>query len=159
MIQKNRKGVGKMKVIFLQDVKGKGKKGEVKEVPTGYANNYLLKNKLAEPATPANIKKLQAAQKKEAQEEEQIKKEAEQVKKQLEETTVDIPAKSGDDGRLFGSITSKQIAEHLKKQHKITVDRRKIELQDPLKSLGHHKVAVKLHPDVTGTITVQVVEQ
>src|SRR5699024_12291806 len=94
-----------------------------------------------------------------AQEEEQIKKEADQVKKQLEETTVDIPAKSGDDGRLFGSITSKQIAEHLKKQHKITVDRRKIELQDPLKSLGHHKVAVKLHPDVTGTITVQVVEQ
>lgn len=145
-----------MKVILLKDVKGQGKKGEVKEVPTGYANNFLLKNKLAEPATPGNLRKLQAAQDKEAANEEKIKQEAEDIKKQLEKATVAIPAKSGEDGRLFGSITSKQIAEQLKKDHQIEVDRRKIDLDEPIKSLGHHKVSVKLHPAVTGTITVHV---
>lgn len=145
-----------MKVIFLKDVKGQGKKGEIKEVPTGYANNFLLKNKLAEPATAGNVRKLKAAQDKEAANEEKVRQEAESVKQQLEKITVNIPAKSGEDGRLFGSITSKQIAEQLKKQHKIEVDRRKIELDDPIKALGHHKVPVKLHPQVTGMITVHV---
>lgn len=145
-----------MKVIFLKDVKGKGKKGDIKEVPTGYANNFLLKNKLAEEATPGNIRKLKASQDKAAAEEKEIKQEAINIQKQLEKITVAIGAKSGEDGRLFGSITSKQIAEQLKKDHKIEVDRRKIELPDPIKSLGHHKVPVKLHQDVTGTITVHV---
>src|SRR5699024_8148431 len=150
------KGEMTMKVIFLKDVKGKGKKGEIKEVPTGYANNYLLKNKLAEEATPGNVRKLKASQDKAAAQEEAIKQDAVNVQKQLEKITVAIGAKSGEDGRLFGSITSKQIAEQLKKDHKIDVDRRKIELSDPIKALGHHKVPVKLHHDVTGTITVHV---
>lgn len=145
-----------MKVIFLKDVKGKGKKGEVKEVPTGYANNFLLKNKLAEEATPGNVRKLKASQDKAAAQEEAIKQEAVNIQKKLENLTVTIGAKSGEDGRLFGSITSKQIAEQLKKDHKIEVDRRKIELNEPIKALGHHKVPVKLHHDVTGTITVHV---
>lgn len=148
-----------MKVIFLKDVKGKGKKGEVKDVPTGYANNFLLKNNYAEEATPGNLKKLKAKQNKQEKLEEEEKQEAESLKKKLENTTVKINAKSGEDGRLFGSVTSKQIAESLKKQHSIQVDRRKIELKDPIRTLGHTKVPVKLHHDVTGTITVQVAEE
>lgn len=148
-----------MKVIFLKDVKGKGKKGEVKDVPTGYANNYLFKNNLAEEATPGNLRKLKAQQKKAAEQESKIKQEAENLNKELGKITVSIKAKSGEDGRLFGSITSKQIAESLKKDYKITVDRRKIELEEPIKSLGHHKIPVKLHHEVTGTITVHVIAE
>lgn len=148
-----------MKVIFLKDVKGQGKKGEVKKVPAGYANNFLLKNNLAEEATPGNLRKLKAQQQK-AKEQEQAEKEAaEELKKQLEDIIVKITAKAGDGGRLFGSITSKQIADDLNKQFKVKVDRRKIDLKDPLRSLGHHKVEVKLHNDVVGTINVQVVEK
>lgn len=148
-----------MKVIFLKDVKGKGKKGEVKEVSTGYANNYLLKNKLAEEATPGNLRKLSAQNQKKEEQEAAEKAEAETLKEALDTIAVQIKAKSGEDGRLFGSITNKQIAESLKKDHNKTVDRRKIELKDPIRTLGHVKVPVKLHPDVTGTIHVQVVEE
>lgn len=131
-----------MKVIFLKDVKGQGKKGEVKEVATGYANNYLLKNNLAVEATPANLKKLQAQKKKAAEIEKQEKAKAEQLKQELADLQVKITAKAGDGGRLFGSITSKQIAEELEKQFNKKVDRRKIELPEPLRTLGHHKVSV-----------------
>jgi len=148
-----------MKVIFLQDVKGKGKKGEVKKVSTGYANNYLLKNKLAEEATPGNLRKLKAQQNKALQEETALKQEAEDLKNELGKLTVSMKAKSGEDGKLFGSITSKQIAEKLKKDYKITIDRRKIDLEDSIKSLGQYKVTVKLHPDVTGTFMVHVTEE
>jgi large subunit ribosomal protein L9 len=148
-----------MKVIFLKDVKGKGKKGEIKEVPTGYANNFLLKNKVAEEATPGNLKKLKAQEQKVSEQETIENQQAEALKEKLAHTTVTIYAKSGDDGRLFGSVTSKQIAENLKKDYKIAVDRRKIDLKDPIRTLGISKVPVKLHQKVTGTITVQVVEE
>lgn len=148
-----------MKVIFLKDVKGQGKKGEVKEVPTGYANNFLLKNNLAEEATPGNLRKLKAQQQKEKEREQAEKEAAEQLREQLKNITVQITAKAGEGGRLFGSITSKQIADELKKKHKIPIDRRKIELKDSLRSLGHHRIDVKLHPEVTGIIQVHVVEQ
>lgn len=148
-----------MKVIFLQDVKGKGKKGEVKDVPVGYANNFLFKNNLAEEATPGNLRKLKVQKQKVADQEKAEKQSAEELKSKLEKITVSIKAKSGADGRLFGSITSKQIAEVLKKENKLTVDRRKIELADPIRTLGHTKVPVKLHHEVTGTINVHVVEE
>lgn len=148
-----------MKVIFLQDVKGKGKKGEVKEVSTGYANNYLLKNNLAEEATTGNLRKLKAKQAKAEEEAAAEKAEAEQLKKKLADINVQIKAKSGEDGRLFGSITNKQIAEALKKDYNIKVDRRKIELADPIRSLGHMNVSVKLHHEVTGTIHVEVIAE
>ncbi|MEI3611123.1 50S ribosomal protein L9 [Pseudogracilibacillus sp. SO30301A] len=148
-----------MKVIFLKDVKGKGKKGEVKDVSVGYANNYLFKNNLAEEATPGNLKKLNVQKQKEAEREQEEKSIAEQLKAKLAETTVLIKAKSGEGGRLFGSITSKQIADELKKKHKLDVDRRKIELKDPIRSLGHHKIPVKLHHEINGTITVHVTEE
>ena len=148
-----------MKVIFLQDVKGKGKKGEVKEVSTGYANNYLLKNNLAEEATTGNLRKLKAKQAKAEEEAAAEKEEAEKLKKKLADINVQIKAKSGEDGRLFGSITNKQIAEALKKDYDIKVDRRKIELADPIRSLGHVNVSVKLHHEVTGTIHVEVIAE
>jgi large subunit ribosomal protein L9 len=148
-----------MRVIFLQDVKGKGKKGEVKNVSDGYARNFLLKNKLAEEATPGNMKGLEAQQRKSKQLEEQEKEEAVQLKNTIEKLEVTIKAKSGEGGRLFGSITSKQIAEALQKEHGIKVDKRKIELTQPIRSLGYTNVPVKLHLEVTGTVKVHVVEQ
>lgn len=148
-----------MKVIFLKDVKGKGKKGEVKDVSDGYARNYLLKNNLAEEATPGNLKALEGKKRKKQQLEQEEKDEAIQLKDALAKLTVEITAKSGKDGRLFGSITSKQIAEQLQKQHGHKVDRRKMELDDPIRTLGYTNVPVKLHSEVSGTIKVHVKEQ
>lgn len=148
-----------MKVIFLKDVKGKGKKGEVKKVSAGYAQNFLFKNNLAEEATPGNLRKLQARQQKQADQEQAEKDAAIKLKEELTNCTVEIKAKAGEGGRLFGSITSKQIADELKKQHKHKVDRRKIELPEPIRTLGHVNVPVKLHQDVTGTIKVSIKEQ
>ncbi|MBR7554499.1 50S ribosomal protein L9 [Allobacillus sp. GCM10007491] len=148
-----------MKVIFTKDVKGKGKKGEVKDVAIGYANNYLLKNNLAVEATPGNLKQLEAKKEKQKEQAQQELEDAKKLKETVENLTVELSAKSGDAGRLFGSITSKQIAEELKKTHQIKVDKRKIELDDPIRSLGYTNVPVKLHQDVTATLRVHVVEQ
>lgn len=148
-----------MKVIFLKDVKGKGKKGDVKNVSDGYARNYLLKNNLAEEATPGNLKALQAKKKKDEELELKEKEEAEKLREKLTSLTVEIKAKAGDGGRLFGSITSKQIAEALDKQHGIKIDKRKMELSQPIRSLGYTNVPAKLHPEVTGTIKVHVDEK
>ncbi|MGN7484044.1 50S ribosomal protein L9 [Priestia megaterium] len=148
-----------MKVIFLKDVKGKGKKGEVKNVSDGYAHNFLLKNGYAVEATGGNVKVLEAQknrEQKDAAAELQANKE---LKATLEELTVELKAKSGEGGRLFGSITSKQIAEELKKKHNIKVDKRKIELNDAIRVLGYTNVPVKLHPEVTATVKVHVTEQ
>lgn len=148
-----------MKVIFLEDVKGKGKKGEVKKVSVGYANNYLLKNNLAEEATPGNLRKLKAKEAKAEEEAAEEKAEAEALKTKLADISVEVTAKSGEGGQLFGSITNKQIAEALEKAHQIKVDRRKIELKDPIRSLGHVNVPIKLHHEVTGTIHVHVIAE
>src|SRR5690554_3561914 len=111
-----------MKVIFTQDVKGKGKKGEVKNVSEGYARNYLLKNNLAIEATPGNLKGLEAQKNKEKQKEQEEVKEAEKLRDTLKKLEVTLKTKAGEGGRLFGSITSKQIAEELQKSHKIKID-------------------------------------
>jgi large subunit ribosomal protein L9 len=148
-----------MKVIFLKDVKGKGKKGEIKNVADGYANNFLFKQGLAIEATPANIKALEAQKRKEKQQAEEELAKAKQLKEQLEQITVQLAAKAGEGGRLFGSITSKQIAEALQSQHNIKIDKRKIELEDAIRSLGYTNVPVKLHPEVTATLKVHVTEQ
>lgn len=148
-----------MKVILLKDVKGQGKKGDVVDVSVGYAQNYLLKNNLAKEATTGNLNALKNQQQKQEEREKQEKKDAEQLKEELDNIQVELKAKAGDGGRLFGSITNKQIAEALKKNHGYKIDRRKIELDQPIRALGHRKLPVKLHPDVTGTIHVSVVEQ
>lgn len=147
-----------MKVIFLKDVKGKGKKGEVKNVADGYAHNFLLKQGLAVEANPSNVSSLNAQKKKEEKLAAEELAEAKQLKAKINEITVELTAKSGEGGRLFGSITSKQIAEELQKKHSIKVDKRKIELEDAIRSLGVTKVPVKLYPDVTATLNVHVKE-
>jgi large subunit ribosomal protein L9 len=147
-----------MKVIFLKDVKGKGKKGEVKNVADGYAHNFLLKQGLAVEANPSNVSSLNAQKKKEEKLAAEELAEAKQLKAKIDEITVELTAKSGEGGRLFGSITSKQIAEELQKKHSIKVDKRKIELEDAIRSLGVTKVPVKLYPDVTATLNVHVKE-
>ncbi|KHD84984.1 50S ribosomal protein L9 [Heyndrickxia ginsengihumi] len=148
-----------MKVIFLKDVKGKGKKGEIKNVADGYAHNFLFKQGAAIEATPANLKNVEAQKKKEQKLAQEELEESKRLKEKLESLTVELKAKSGQDGRLFGSITSKQIAEELKKAHNIKIDKRKIELEDAIRALGYTKVPVKLHSDVTATLNVHVSEE
>ena len=147
-----------MKVIFLKDVKGKGKKGEVKNVADGYAHNFLLKQGLAVEANSANESTLNAQKKKEEKQAAQELEESKQLKAKIDEITVELTAKSGEGGRLFGSITSKHIAEELQKKHNIKIDKRKIELDDAIRALGVTKVPVKLHTEVTATLNVHVRE-
>lgn len=150
-----------MKVIFLQDVKGKGKKGDIKEVPNGYAQNFLIKNNLAKPANNESMAELKGKQKAKEKQDAEVLVEAKELKALLEkeETVVKINAKAGEDGRLFGSIPSKQIADALNKQYKIKIDKRKIELDQPIRALGFTQVPVKLHPQVTATINVHTIQE
>lgn len=148
-----------MKVIFLQDVKNQGKKGEVKEVATGYAQNFLIKKGLAEEASPQNLARLEQEQLDKKQQAEQSLVDAKLFKDELEGIEVEILTKSGDGGRLFGSISSKQIIDAFKKQHDIKLDKRKLNMPEPLKSLGYHKINIKLHPEVEATVKVHVKEQ
>jgi large subunit ribosomal protein L9 len=147
-----------MKVIFLKDVKGRGKKGEIKNVADGYAHNFLIKQGLAIEANNANVSTLDAQKKKEEKQAAEELAEAKKLKETIEKITVELSAKAGEGGRLFGSITTKQIAEELQKKHGIKIDKRKMELADAIRTLGHTKVPVKLHPEVLATLTVSVKE-
>ncbi|WP_000864298.1 50S ribosomal protein L9 [Staphylococcus aureus] len=148
-----------MKVIFTQDVKGKGKKGEVKEVPIGYANNFLLKKDYAVEATPGNLKQLELQKKRAKQERQQEIEDAKALKETLSNIEVEVSAKTGEGGKLFGSVSTKQIAEALKAQHDIKIDKRKMDLPNGIHSLGYTNVPVKLDKEVEGTIRVHTVEQ
>lgn len=148
-----------MKVIFTQDVKGKGKKGEVKEVPVGYANNFLLKKNYAVEATPGNLKQLELQKKRAKQERQQEIEDAKALKETLSNIEVEVSAKTGEGGKLFGSVSTKQIAEALKAQHYIKIDKRKMDLPNGIHSLGYTNVPVKLDKEVEGTIRVHTVEQ
>ncbi|WP_391560780.1 50S ribosomal protein L9 [Robertmurraya sp.] len=147
-----------MKVIFLKDVKGKGKKGEVKNVADGYAQNFLIKQGLAVEANSTNVSTLEGQKKKQEKLAEEELAEAKKLKETIEKITVELSAKAGEGGRLFGSITSKQIAEELQKKHNIKIDKRKIELEDAIRALGYTKVPVKLHTEVQATLNVHVKE-
>lgn len=147
-----------MKVILLKDVKGTGKKGEIKEVSDGYARNFLLKKGAAVEATGTNMKELDEKAKSKERKELIAYEEAVLLGKQMEEVNIVIEAKAGEGGRLFGSITSKEIAEQLKKQKNIDVDKRKISLDEPIRSLGSRFVDIKIHQKVTTRIRVYVKE-
>lgn len=150
-----------MKVIFLQDVKGKGKKGDVKNVADGYAQNFLIKNGLAKEATNASLSTLAGQKKAEEKHNAELLAQAKELKEFLEkeETVVTIKAKAGEDGRLFGAIPAKQIAEEFNKTFNLSLDRRKFELASPIRALGFARVPVKLHHDVQATMTVNIVAQ
>ena len=150
-----------MKVIFIKDMRGKGKRGDVKDVPTGYAQNFLIKNGYAKEANAANLNTLKRVEKAEKDAYEAQKAEAEKIKAKLEEdsTVVNFKSKSGTDSRLFGSISGKKIVEGLEKQYGLKVDKRKLELPEPIKSLGYTNVKVKLFKGVESTIRVHITEQ
>lgn len=145
-----------MKVILKQDVKGSGKKGDVVNVSDGYARNFLFPRGLAIEANAANLKNLKsrkdAEEHRKAQELERAKKLADKMKG----LNVEITAKAGENGKLFGSITNKEIAEALNKQHKIKIDRKKIVLDEPIKSLGELTVEVKIYPEITSDLKVVI---
>ena len=149
-----------MKVIFLADVKGKGKEGEIKEVPTGYAQNFLIKKNLAKEANAQAIGELRGKQKSEEKAHAELLAEAQKIKAKLEEeaTVVQFTEKIGPDGRTFGSITNKKIAEELEKQFGIKIDKRHIQVSSPIRSTGLIDVPVKIYQDVTGVINIRVNE-
>lgn len=147
-----------MKVIFLQDVKGQGKKGQIKELSEGYVRNFLLPKGLAKLASEGNLKTLEVQTASEEKRKQKEKEDAQALAKRLEELTVVVKAKSGEGGRLFGAVTTKQIADALAALG-IKIDKRKIELDDPIRTLGVTQVAVKLHPEVKAKMSVQTAEE
>ena len=148
-----------MKVILLKDVKGTGKKGEVKEVSDGYARNFLLPKKMAVVADNTAVKELNEKNKAAENKAQKEYEAAVELGKKMEEMNIVIYSKAGDGGRLFGSITSKDIAEQLKKQHDIVVDKRKVLLNEPIRVLGSTNVEIKIHQKVVTKIRVDVREK
>lgn len=145
-----------MVVILLKDVKGSGKAGDVVKVSDGYARNMLIPKGLAKEGTEGNVRNLEKQKALLAEKKAEEKAAAEEKANKLKEVTVSIVTKGGDNGRLFGSITSKDISENLKKQHKIVIDKKKIVLDSPIKTTGDFSVDVKLYPEVVGVIKVNV---
>ena len=148
-----------MKVIFIQDVKGKGKKGEIKDVSEGFAKNFLLPQKMAVEATAANLNaakgKQESIQYHKDMEEDNAKKLAEKIA----QISLNISAKAGENGKLFGSVTSKELSEILKKEHGFDIDKRKFVLPDGIKSEGAYTVDIKLHPGIVAKLKVTVKAQ
>ena len=147
-----------MKVILLQDVKGKGKKGQMLEVSDGYARNFMLPRKIAVEATPDAINTMRMNDKATQERIAKEKAEAMALSKQLREMTVVVTAKGGGAGRLFGSVTNQEIADALKAKAGITLDKRKIAISDPIKSVGTYTVTCKLGYEITAPLTVKIEE-
>ena len=147
-----------MKVIFIQDVKGQGKKGEMKEVSDGYGRNYLLPRKLAVEATTDNLNAMKLKEKARAAQMAAEKAKAEANAKQLESVVVKISARAGAGGKLFGAVTSKEISDALAAQHGIEVDSKKIVQGDAIKGYGSFEVKCRFGYEVSGTIHLLVVE-
>lgn len=145
-----------MKVILLTDVKGLGKKGEIVETAEGYGRNYLLPRKLAKEASVMNVNQAKKDQATAAHRAAQAKDEAVVLGAQVEKVTVVVKVRVGENGKMFGAVASKDVAEALIKQTGIEIDRRKIELKAPVKALGEYSAVAKLHPEVTSQFKVVV---
>lgn len=148
-----------MKVILMQDVKGQGKKGQMVEVSEGYARNFLLPRKLAAAATADAINTMNLKEKARRAEEQRQKAEAEATAEKLKECMVKVTAKAGSGGRLFGSVTTKEISEGLMKQYNVDIPKQKLVLEDPIKAFGSYQIKAKLGFEVTGTVYVSVYEE
>lgn len=146
-----------MKVILQADVKGTGKKGQILEVADGYARNFLFPKKLAIEATTGNIQDISHKKAVEDRRKLKEKEDAVQLGNRLSALLIEVKTKTGEGGRLFGSVTSKEIAEALKKQHGLEVDKRKLDIKEPIKALGNYEIQVKIHPDVTAKLQIHVV--
>lgn len=148
-----------MKVILLEDVKNVGKKGTIINAKDGYARNFLFPKNLAIEATSVNLKNLENAKKKQEEKEKEIFDKAKALEEKLGTITIVIKSKVGENGKLFGSITTKEITEQLEAENNISIDKRKFELNETIKSVGEYYVSVKLHPKVTAKIKVIVTEK
>ena len=146
-----------MKVIFLKDVKGQGKKDEIKNVKDGYGMNYLIKNGYAVMATETGVKRLRSEQEENRLQEQLNIKECEKIKSEIEKLTLKFQVKAGASDRVFGSVSTKSIADELKKNG-FNVDKRKIKLDNPLSSLGFHEVEIELHKEVIAKVRVQLIK-
>ena len=147
-----------MDVILREDIDKVGVRGQVVHVAAGYARNFLLPKRLAVPATESNKKIVEQERQAHLRKETKLKSEAEDLGKMMAGVSVTIAQKAGENDQLFGSVTAKDVAEALERKN-YTIDRRKIQLEEPIKQLGEHKVAVRLHRDVTAEITVNVVKE
>lgn len=146
-----------MKIILTQDVKKVGKKGDLLEVKDGYARNALFPKGLAVEANAVNLNQRKLEQNAEAKRKQQELDDAKALAEKLNDKEIKIPMKTGEGGKAFGSVTSKEIAEFIKKDLGLAVDKKKIQLKDPIKGLGGMKVTIKLHAQVTATVSVLVV--
>lgn len=147
-----------MKIILIQDVKKLGKKGEIIEVNDGYARNYILPQKLGIEANSKNLNDLKLQKMKEEKDARKLLDEAKELAEKIGEQSVAVKMKAGEGGKVFGSVSAKEIAEAMKKQNGLEIDKKKIQLQEPIRSFGVHEVGVKLHPQVTATLRVKVEE-
>ena len=147
-----------MKVILLEDVKSLGRKGDVVDVSDGYARNFLLSKKKGVEATGKNLNDLKLKKANDEKVAAQNLADARALAQELEKKTVVVKLKAGEGGKTFGSVSSKEIAEEAERQHSLEIDKKKIVIDDPIKSLGTYEVKVKLHPKVTGTLKVKVEE-
>ena len=148
-----------MKVIFNQDVRGQGKRGELKEVSDGYARNYLLPRKLASEATPDMLNAFKLKEKAKKAQMDRERAAAEETAKRLEGVSVTISARAAQGGRLFGAITSQEISDALREQHGIDIEKNKIVQAEPIKGFGSYEVRAKLGYEVSGKINVLVIEK
>ncbi len=146
-----------MKVIFIKDLKGQGKKGEIKEVKDGYGTNFLIKNGYAVLANESNLKHFNTQKNKELLEESLYIKECEKTKEQLEKLKINIKVKVGKEDKVFGSVSTKQIVTELKKQN-FDIDKNKIKITTPLSSLGTHIVAIELHKKVIANLKINLIK-
>jgi large subunit ribosomal protein L9 len=145
-----------MKVIFLDDVAAVGRRGEVRDVSDGYARNFLLPKRLAMPASPGNLKNLDHIRKQQDAKADRIRSQAESLRARIEGLLYEERRQASDEGKLFGSVTAQDIVEFLGGQG-VTVERRRVLLEEPIKALGETAVPVRLHPDVTAQLRVHVV--
>lgn len=148
-----------MKVILVKDVKSLGKKGEIVNVSGGYARNYILPKDLGVEATPSNLKKLKSQQAAKEKRNQEVLEEAKELAKEIESLLVKVTLRAGEGGKTFGSISTKEISDVLKEEFNLEIDKKKLQLSEPIKSLGDHLVIVKLHPEVTTKLKVKVSEQ
>ena len=148
-----------MKVILQQDVKGQGKKGQMVEVSEGYGRNFLLPRKLAIPATADAINTMNLKEKAKKAEEARMKAEAQEIAEKLKECTVNLTAKAGNGGRLFGAVTTKEISDGLMKQYNINIPKQKLVLDEPIKAFGGYQVKAKLGFEINASFHVAVSEE
>ena len=148
-----------MKLLLRSDVNGVGKRGDLVEVADGYARNYLVPRGLAMVATKGSLRQSEAMSRARAVRDVRDREGAQGTKTQLEAVRVTITARAGEGGRLFGSVTTSDLADAVEAQAHVQLDRRKLHLDEPIKSLGVHEVPVKLHADVTATLTIEIVAQ